>query len=169
MVTSFKRPHACTAALSALTLQQATADPCLCQGLLDTHGQVWISLLWGSLLLSPGSWSAQGLFVPSKSLFPQSCVISVIKSHWPPKSNSLGVLTPFAKSPGWKICCGSQNFLNSVRTYLVYFSSVCGSSAQQLYSGVNGDLLSGGLCHTQHCCIQSPGPYGRPLLTCTSA
>ena len=27
------------------TLQQASADPCLCQRLLDTHGQVWVSLL----------------------------------------------------------------------------------------------------------------------------
>ena len=42
-----------------------------------------------------------------KSLFPQSCVSSVIKSHWLPKSNSLGVLSPFARSPGWEICCGS--------------------------------------------------------------
>ena len=25
-----------------------------------THGQVWVSLLWGSLLLSPGSWCVQG-------------------------------------------------------------------------------------------------------------
>ena len=45
-------------------------------GLLDTHGQVWVSLLWGhcSLLLSPGVHRV--LFVPSKSLFPQSCVSS---------------------------------------------------------------------------------------------
>ena len=28
-----------------LTLQQATADPDLRQRLLDTHGQVWVSLL----------------------------------------------------------------------------------------------------------------------------
>ena len=32
--------------------------------------------LVGSLLLSPGSWCAQVLFVPSKSLFPQSYVSS---------------------------------------------------------------------------------------------
>ena len=41
------------------TLQQATADPHLRQRLLNTHGQVWVSLLWGSLLLSPGSWCTQ--------------------------------------------------------------------------------------------------------------
>ena len=29
-----------------LTLQQATTDPCLHQRLLDTHRQVWVSLLW---------------------------------------------------------------------------------------------------------------------------
>ena len=56
------------------TLQQATADPRLCQRLLDTYGQVWVSLLWGhsSFLLGPGAHKF--LFVPSKSLFPQSRV-----------------------------------------------------------------------------------------------
>ena len=43
-----------------LTLQQATADPCLCWRLPDTHRQVWVSLLWGPLLLSSGSWCTQG-------------------------------------------------------------------------------------------------------------
>ena len=37
------------------------------------------------------------------------------------------------------------------------------------YGGVNGDLLQEGLCHTQVCCIQSPCPCSRPLLTHTSA
>ena len=92
------------------------------------------------------------LFVPSKSLFPQSCGNSVIKSHWPPKSNSLGVLGPFAASPypGWEICCGSQNFLNSMRISWYNCSTVCGSSAQGLYGGANGDLLQEGLCHILH-------------------
>ena len=59
-----------------LTLQQATTDPRLCQRLLDTHGQVWVSLLWGhcSFLLGPGTHKV--LSVPSKSLFAQSCVSS---------------------------------------------------------------------------------------------
>ena len=57
-------------------LQQATADPCLCWRLLDTHRQVLISLLWGhcSFLLGPGVHKV--LFVPSKNLFPQSYVSS---------------------------------------------------------------------------------------------
>ena len=58
------------------TLQQATTDPHLCQRLLDTDRQVWVSLLWGdcSFLLGPGAYKV--LFVPSQSLFPQSCVSS---------------------------------------------------------------------------------------------
>ena len=62
MAISFKRSHACTAALSAPSLQQATADPCLRGRLLDTHGQVLVSLLWGhcSFLLGLG---AQKIFV----------------------------------------------------------------------------------------------------------
>ena len=58
------------------TLQQATSDPRLCWRLPDTHRQVWVSLLCGhcSFLLGPGAH--QVLFVPSKSLFPQSCVSS---------------------------------------------------------------------------------------------
>ena len=59
-----------------LTLQQATIDPCLCQRLLDTYRPVWVSLLCGqcSLLLGPDVHKV--LFVPFKSLFPQSCVSS---------------------------------------------------------------------------------------------
>ena len=76
MVTSLKKSHACTATLSAPTLQQATANPCLCWRLLETHRQVWVSLFWGhcSFLMGPGEHKV--LFVPSKSLFPQSCVSS---------------------------------------------------------------------------------------------
>ena len=72
MATSFKRSPTRTAALSAPTLQQATADTRLCQRLLDTHGHVWISFLWGhcSFLLGPGVHKV--LFVPSNSQFPQS-------------------------------------------------------------------------------------------------
>ena len=79
MATSFKMSHSCTAALSALPLQQATSDPRLCWRLLDTHGQVWVSLLWShcSLLLGPGVHKV--LFGPSTSLFPQSCGSSVVE------------------------------------------------------------------------------------------
>ena len=102
-----------------LTPQQAAVDPCLHWRLLETHRQVWVNLLYGhcSFLLTPAAHKV--LFVPSKGLFPQSCGSSVIKSHVPPKSNSLGILSPFARSPDWEICCGSKNFLNSARISLV--------------------------------------------------
>ena len=53
-----------------LTQQQATVNPCLHWILVDTHRQVWLSLLRGhfSFLLGPGAHKV--LFVPSKSLFP---------------------------------------------------------------------------------------------------
>ena len=77
------------------------------QRLLDIHRQDWVSLLWGhcSFLLDLGVHKV--LSVPSKNLFPQSCESSVIKSHWPQKSNSLGVLSPFVRSPDREICCRS--------------------------------------------------------------
>ena len=59
-----------------LTLQQATPDPCLRWRLLDTHGQVWVSLLWGHCFFPLGPGAHKVLFVPSKNLFPQSCVSS---------------------------------------------------------------------------------------------
>ena len=58
------------------TLQEATAKPHLCQRLLDTPGHVWVGLLNGHCSFLLGSGACKLLFVPSKSLFPQSCVIS---------------------------------------------------------------------------------------------
>ena len=58
------------------TLQQATTDPCLSLRLLDTHSQVWASLLWGHCSFLLGAGAHKVLFVPSKSLFPKSCVSS---------------------------------------------------------------------------------------------
>ena len=68
MVTSFKRSHACTAPLSAL-------DPAAGHHwrLLDTHRQVWVSLLWGHCSFLLGLGAHKVLFVPSKSLFPVLC------------------------------------------------------------------------------------------------
>ena len=73
MATSFKRSHAGTATLSAPNPAAGHHRPTPPLRLLDTHGQVWVSLLWGhcSFLLGPGVHKV--LFVPSKSLFPQSC------------------------------------------------------------------------------------------------
>ena len=76
MVTSFKRPHVCTAALSA---PKPAPGHCRPMPPPETPGCSRASLgrsLVGSLLLSPGTWCTQVLFVPSQSLFPQSCVSS---------------------------------------------------------------------------------------------
>ena len=56
-----------------LTLQQAPANPHLHWRLLDTHRQVWVSVLWGhcSFLLGPGAHKV--LFVPCKSVSPVLC------------------------------------------------------------------------------------------------
>ena len=148
MATSCKRSGQALLHSVPPTLQQATADPHLCWRLLDIHGQVWVSLLWGhwSFLLGPGAHKV--LFVPSKSLFPESCVSSggivvglmatsskrayaiprsaaprvpaaVAGYCWPiPPQETLkhskaglaqflGVLSPFAGSPSWEICCES--------------------------------------------------------------
>ena len=70
METSFQRSHNALLHSMPPALQQATADPRCHQELLDTHGQVWVSLLWGhcSFLLGPGAHKVP--FVPSQSLFP---------------------------------------------------------------------------------------------------
>ena len=60
MVTSFKRSHACTAALGA---PDPAAGRCQPTPLQETPGHSRASLgqsLMGSLLLSPGSWHTQG-------------------------------------------------------------------------------------------------------------
>ena len=97
--TSFKRSHAGTAALGAPNLQQASTDLCLRQRLLDTHRQVWVSLLWChcSFLLGPGAHKL--LFAPSKSLFHQSYVSSGgsmvgLMAYALPKSTAPRVPTP---------------------------------------------------------------------------
>ena len=74
METFFKRTYASMLQLPGLlqsvplTPRQATADPRLHWRFLDTHRQVWLSLLRGhcSFLLGPGVYRV--LFVPSKSL-----------------------------------------------------------------------------------------------------
>ena len=51
------------------TLLEAIANPCLCQRLLDTHRQVWASLLWGhcSFLLCPGEYKVLFVKHPKKN------------------------------------------------------------------------------------------------------
>ena len=60
VATSFKWSHAGTTALSAPSLQKATTNPRLHWTWLDTHRQVWVSLLWGTPETAPYS-RAEGL------------------------------------------------------------------------------------------------------------
>ena len=74
MVTSFRRSHANIATLSA---PNPATGHCRPTSLQETPGHSRASLgqsLVVSPLLSPGAYKV--LFVPSKSLFPQSCVSS---------------------------------------------------------------------------------------------
>ena len=155
----------------SLTPWLVNVDPRLCLRLLDTHRQVWLSLLWGhcSFLLGPSAHKV--LFVLSKRLFPQSCVSSVIKSHWPLKSNSLGVLTPFARSSGWQIWAlellqQCENFFGII--VLQFVGHLLSGSIVKLM--VPSSKRTPATCHTsQVCCSQISCPHGRSLLTCASA
>ena len=104
MATSFKWAYASTVVFSAPTLWQATVNPHVQQRLLDPHRQVWLSLLWGHCSFLLGSDVYKVLFVPSKSLFPQSCVSSVIKSHWSPQVRKRSVSILNSKKGNAKEC-----------------------------------------------------------------
>ena len=74
--TSFNRSHACTAALSA---PNPAAGHCPGTPLPETPGHSQASLsqsVVGSLLLSPGSWCAQGFVCALQESVSQSCVSS---------------------------------------------------------------------------------------------
>ena len=58
-----------------LTLQQATSYPRLHQRLLDTHGQAWVSLLWGHCSFWVLVYTMFCLYPPGVC-FPPSCVSS---------------------------------------------------------------------------------------------
>ena len=55
--------------------------------------------------------------------FPYSCGSPVIIAHWSPKSDSLGILSPFARSPGWKVWHKAQNLHNKGGNSLVLLFS----------------------------------------------
>ena len=96
-----------------------------------------VCLLWGhcSFLLGPGVHKV--LLCLLRVCFSSS----VIKSHWPSKSDFLGVLSPFAGSTGWEICLGPRTFATVQELLWYNCSPVCGLPVQWLYSGPNGDFL----------------------------
>ena len=75
MVTFFKRSHAHTAILSAPNPAAGYSQPTPPLETSNSHGQDWVSLLWGycSFLLGPG---AQGSVCAFQKSISQSCVSS---------------------------------------------------------------------------------------------
>ena len=73
------------------------------------------------------------------------------------------------------VCCGVTAPFSWVLVHTGFVCALQESVSPALcnfwwfYGGVNGNLLQESLCHSQACCIQSPCPCGRPLLTHTSA
>ena len=141
---------------------------------LKTPGHSQASLaqsLVGTLLLSPGSWCAQSFSVHSKSLFPQSYGSPIIKSHWLLKLNSLGILSPLARSSGLQIWAlellqQCENFFGII--VLQFVGRLLSGSIVELMVPSSKRTLA--TCHTtQVCCSQIPCPCGRSLLTCASA
>ena len=77
----------------------------------------------GSLLLSSVSWCTQGSVCALQDwrlCFPQSCGSLVIKSHWPSRSDSLGIPSPFVRSPGWEAWRGFRTFTTAGKLLWYY-------------------------------------------------
>ena len=159
MVTSFARTYASMLRLPGpscsipLTLQQATVNARLCWRLLDTHRQVWPSLLWGhcSFLLGPGTHRV--LSVPSKSLFPQSWGSPVVKP------------TGLQSQIPW----GSQYLCQVPRLGIGRWLYSLWASALWLCGGAHGDLLQEDLGYTLHLSgLLEPGPLSLRQATADS-
>ena len=93
MATSFKRTYTSTPGLPGplqpepLSPQQATADPCLCRRHSNPQRQVWLSLLWRSLLCYLGPGAHKVLFVPPKHLWRVwglilNAIVPLLLSFW---------------------------------------------------------------------------------------
>ena len=125
MVTSSKRTYASILHLPGLlsvplTLQQATVDPCLHQN-SPTLTAKPDSVSRRVTVLSSGSWCTQGFVcILQESLFPHSFGNSVIKSHWPSKSDGSG------RRPSYSILTREKVLLLSLNesTYLKLLQSI---------------------------------------------
>ena len=98
--------------------------------LQETFKHSQASLPQSYRVTAPFSWvlvHTRFCLCPSKSLsFPQSCISVVIKSHCP-KSDSLGISSPFAGSP-------EPRTFRTVQEFLWYYCSpVCGLLTQWVW------------------------------------
>ena len=124
---------------AASVLLQVAVDSCRHRRPSNTVREVFFSLLQGHCSFPLSPVVDKVLFLPSKSgisVFPRP--VEVMQSNptgLQGKSDSLGIPSFFAGSPGWEaVLEPSQqkhvNLHNSERTSLVYFSPVCGLPAQ---------------------------------------
>ena len=97
--------------------------------------------------------------MPFRSLFPQSCESSVIKSHWPSKSNSLGGSQSLCQIPRLGNLLWALELLQQCEHF---FGIIVLQFVGCLLCSFMVGLKS---CASQVCCSQSPCPRGRPLLT----
>ena len=148
MATSFRRlrPHGAPPRTAAISVPDPTAGLSQPTSPAETPGHAQASLDWslvGLLLLSPGSWCTQGFVCAlQESVFPQSCGSSVIKSHWPSKSNSLRILSPFAEPQVGKSVVEPRTFIAARELLWYNCSLVCVLPTWQLFPG-GGLRLSG--------------------------
>ena len=105
----------------------------------------------GSLFLSPGL-CAHKIF----------CALQ--------ESVSLEVLSPFARSPAWEMCCGllqlCKNFFGI--TVLQFVGHMLSSSTVALM-GTSSKMTYATNCTSEVCCNWSPYPHSRSLLARVSA
>ena len=148
-----------------LTSQQATIYPCLCQTLLDTHRQVWLSLLWGycSFLLAPGVHKV--LFVPSKSMFPN--FVAILQSNPTglqcqiPWGFSVPLLDPrVGKSVVDPSSYQCKNFFGIIVLQFIG----CQLSGFMFRLTATSSKKANATCFMSHvCCGQSPCPHNGPI------
>ena len=120
VATSFKRPHACAATVSAPAPAAGHHQP---TSLPEIPGHSQASLdqyRVGSVLLSPRSWCTQGfVYALQESV---SLVLCKFCNQIPlaSKVKFPGVFSPFVRSPGWEICRKSHNFLHAIKYQKTY-------------------------------------------------
>ena len=132
--------------------------------------------------MEEGSWGTTQAFRGGlwwMAMFPPVLGSSVIKFRQPAKSDSLGIPSPFAGSPGWEVWWGPRTFPTVWELLWYNCSPICESLTWRLYVRSTGPMVglmatsskrsSATRCVSQDCCCQRPCPSSRPVLTHASA
>ena len=123
-----------TSAASVLVLTVRQTCPHLCRRPPSSSSRSG-SVSVGSLLLPLGPDAHTTLCVPSKGrvCFPQSCQSPAVKSHYPSKCDSLGILLLLPDPQVRKPDVGLRTFTPVGGLLWYKFSPVCESPTQQLW------------------------------------